>query len=77
MARAYAGALGSLAMGVTLLRGALGGGGVEGTVTMAITAMLALSGVGWVVGRVAEATVDESVRHRLQRQIDRHEAPAA
>lgn len=77
MARAYAGVLGSLGMAVTLLRGAMHGGGFEGTVTTAVVAMFALAGVGWFVGQVAEATVDESVRQRLQAQIDRHETQEA
>lgn len=77
MARAYAGALGSLALAVTFARGALLGAGFEGTAQTAFLAMLALAGVGLVVGQVAEATVDESVRQRLQRQIDEHEAKKA
>jgi hypothetical protein len=74
MARAYAGVLGSLAWAVTFARGALLGGGIEGTAQTAFFAMLALAGVGYVVGQIAEATVDESVRQRLQRQLDELEA---
>ena len=77
MARAYAGVLGLLGMSVTLMRGALQGGGFEGTVTTAVVAMLALAGVGLLVGQVAEATVDESVRQRLQAQIEQYEAKEA
>lgn len=74
MARAYAGVLGSLALAVTFARGAILELGVEATVTMALIAMLALALVGLVVGQIAEATVDESVRQRLQKQIEEHEA---
>ena len=77
MARAYAGVLGLLGMSVTLMRGALQGGGFEGTVTTAVVAMLALAGVGLLVGQVAEATVDESVRQRLQAQIEQYETKEA
>jgi len=70
MGRAYAGALGSLAMAVTFARGALAGASFTGTCQTAVLAMLALAGVGLIVGRIAEATIDESVRQRLQRQID-------
>ena len=70
MARAYAGVLGSLAWAVTFARGALLGGSIEGTAQTAVVAMLLLAGVGLLVGQVAEATVDESVRQRLQRQLD-------
>lgn len=74
MARAYAGVLGSLAVAVTFARGALAGAGFEGTAQTAVVAMLALAGVGLVVGWIAEATIDESVRQRLQTQIEQHEA---
>lgn len=73
MGRAYAGVLGSLAVAVTFARGALVGAGFEGTVQTAVFAMLALAGVGFIVGQIAEATVDESVRQRLQTQIEQHE----
>ncbi len=74
MARAYAGVLGSLAWAVTFARGALLGGSVERTAETAVVAMLLLAGVGLLVGLIAEATVDESVRQRLQMQLDDLEA---
>lgn len=74
MGRAYAGVLGSLAWAVTFARGALLGSGIEGTAQTAFVAMLALAGVGFIVGQIAEATVDESVRQRLQKQLDELEA---
>jgi hypothetical protein len=74
MARAYAGVLGSLAWAVTFARGALLGGSVEATAQTAVVAMLLLAGVGLLVGLIAEATVDESVRQRLQQQLDELEA---
>ncbi|MEN0109164.1 MAG: hypothetical protein AAF805_00430 [Planctomycetota bacterium] len=73
MARAYAGWLGTLGMAFTLLRGALAGGGFEGTVLQAVFALLALAVVGAVVGAIAEATVDEAVRTQLERQLAEHE----
>lgn len=77
MARAYAGVLGSLAVAVTFARGALLGAGFEGTVQTAVVAMLALAGVGLIVGQLAEATIDESVRQKLQAQIEEYEARKA
>lgn len=74
MAKAYAGVLGSLGMSVMLWRGVLADAGFEGTVRMAVVAMLAMALVGALVGWIAEATVDESVRNRLQKQIEEHEA---
>ncbi|QDT69734.1 hypothetical protein MalM25_26750 [Planctomycetes bacterium MalM25] len=77
MARAYAGMLGSLAVAVTFARGALLGAGFEGTAQTAVVAMLALAGVGLIVGQLAEATIDESVRQKLQTQIEHYEARRA
>lgn len=77
MAKAYAGVLGSLAVAVTFARGALVGAGFEGTAQTAVVAMLALAGVGFLVGAIAEATIDESVRQRLQKQIEQHETKQA
>ncbi len=69
MARAYAGVLGFLGMGITLLRGAIVGAGFEGTVTSAVYAMVSLALVGFVVGWIAEATIDESVRSKMEKQL--------
>lgn len=69
MARTYAGVLGYLGLAVTLLRGALHCGGLEGTLMQALIAMAVLAPVGAVVGAVAEQTVDESVRESLQERL--------
>ena len=69
MARAYAATMGHLAMAVTLLRGAKEGAGVEATVLTAVIAMAALAAVGAVIGAIAQQTVDESVRQRLEQEI--------
>ncbi|TWT86536.1 hypothetical protein Mal64_33620 [Pseudobythopirellula maris] len=69
MARVYAGVLGFLAAAVTLARGVFAGSGLEGTATDALLAMAALAAVGAVVGQIAETTVDESVRWRLEKQL--------
>lgn len=77
MARTYAGVLGSLAMAIAMLRGALVGAGLVGTIETAITAMIALAGVGLLVGWIAETTIDESVRVQLEKQLaETDEAPA-
>ena len=69
MARAYAGILGYLAMAVTMLRGALHGAGVEGTIVQAVAAMAVMAIVGAVVGAIAQHTVDESVRISLEKEL--------
>lgn len=69
MARAYAGVLGSLGMAVVMLRGAIAGSGFEGTVANALPAVALLGAVGFFIGWIAEATIDESVRTRLEKQL--------
>ncbi len=69
MARAYAGVLGSLSMAVVMLRGAIAGAGFEGTVANALPAVALMGAVGFIVGWIAEATIDESVRSRLEKQL--------
>lgn len=69
MARTYAGILGYLGMTVTLLRGVIDGAGLEGTLLRGIAAMAAMALVGAVVGAIAQQTVDESVRTKLEQQL--------
>jgi hypothetical protein len=69
MGRVYAGILGPLAMAVVICRGWLGSGGVESTLSLATVYLVAFSVVGAVIGQIAEATVDESVRSILEQQL--------
>lgn len=69
MARTYGGVLGALAMATVLLRGAIAGGGLEGTIQQAIVAAGLLAIVGVIVGAVAGRTIDESVRTQLEAQL--------
>jgi hypothetical protein len=71
MGRAYAGILGSLAMAVVICRGWLVSGGVEGTLTQAVTYLALFSIVGAILGHLAQSTVDESVRAKLQAQLEK------
>ncbi len=69
MGRAYAGVLGYLAAAVTLARGVIASGGVEGTVLSAIAAMAVFATIGFVLGTIAQATVDQSVREQFESQV--------
>ena len=69
MARVYAGIMGSLAMTVVICRGLLAGGGVQGTLTVAIVNLVVFSTIGAVIGWIAQTTVDEAVRQRLEEQL--------
>ena len=61
MARTYAGILGPLALVTCLARGFLNGECVESIVFTAWLGLLAFAAVGYVIGRIAEWIVDESV----------------
>lgn len=77
MARRFAGTLGSLAMAVTLLRGALGGAAIEPTMATAAAALVALAAVGAVVGYLAEQTVETGVRQRMEEELKQMQATGA
>lgn len=76
MGRTYAGILGPLAMVVIICRGLKDSAGLEGTLTVAIVALAIYAVVGSIVGQIAEATVDESVRLKLARQLEAQNAAA-
>ena len=69
MGRVYAGVLGPLAMTVVICRGWLGSGGVEGTLTLATMHLALFAAVGAILGHLAQTTIDESVRAKLEQQL--------
>jgi hypothetical protein len=77
MGRAYAGILGPLAMAVVICRGWLGSGGIESTLTSAITFLAVFSIVGALIGQLAQSIVDDSVQSKLQLELSRTENAAA
>ena len=70
MGRAYAGILGPLAMAVVICRGVIGSGGVQNTLSVATIYLAIFSLVGALIGHLAQSTVDESVRAKLQQQLN-------
>lgn len=70
MGRAYAAILGLLAMAVVTTRGVVAGAGVEGTLTTATLNLIAFAAVGLVLGSIAESTVDNAVRTKLEQQLE-------
>lgn len=72
MGRTYAGILGPLAMAVVIFRGWLVSGGVEGTLSQAILFLILFTVVGACLGHIAQATIDESVRARIEQQLAQH-----
>jgi hypothetical protein len=77
MGRIYAGILGPLAMAVVICRGWLGSGGVEGTLTQATGYLALFAVVGAILGHIAQTTIDESVRTKLEQQLTDHAAQGA
>ena len=69
MGRIYAGILGPLAMMVIICRGIKDSAGLEGTLVLAIVALAVYAAIGSVVGQIAQATVDESVRLKIEQQL--------
>ena len=69
MGRVYAGVLGPLAMAVVICRGWFGSGDAAGTLGLAIVYLAIFSVVGALIGQIAQATIDESVRAKLEEQL--------
>jgi hypothetical protein len=69
VSRIYAGILGPLAMTVAICRGWLASGGVEGTLSFAVLYLLLFATLGAILGHIAQATIDESVRSALETQL--------
>ena len=70
MARTYAAILAHVGMLVVLLRALKDGAGFDGTILQAVVTTALLGVVGLVVGSIAEATIDESVRSLVQAELD-------
>lgn len=68
MARNYAAVMALLAMLVILLRAMKNHAGFDGTITVALIWMTIFGLIGFVVGAIAQTTVDESVLKSLQAQ---------
>ena len=74
MARTYAGILAHVGMLVVLFRALKEGAGFDKTMLQAVIAMGIMAAVGLVIGAIAQATIDESVRKRMQTELDALEA---
>ncbi len=66
MGRRYAGILGPLAMLVMIVRGLKNSAYLDGTLWIAIVMLFVFSAVGFIVGVIAEWTVDQSVRTKIE-----------
>ena len=77
MSRVYAGILGTLAMAVVICRGTMNSSGAEGTLSLASLSLVIFAIVGAVLGHIAQSTIDESVRDKLEQQLTHHAAAGA
>jgi hypothetical protein len=62
-------------MTAVLLRALRSGAGIESTIGSALSWMATLGLVGLIVGAIAQATVDESVRVHMERELAAAEPP--
>ena len=70
MGRTYAGILGTVSFSTVLVRGLIDGGGVESTLLTACACLFVFAALGAVVGRTAAWVVDESVRAKVNAELD-------
>ncbi len=73
MGRMYAGILGPLAMTLVIGRGLKESSGLEGTLSMATISLILFAGIGFVLGQIAQNTVEESVRTKMERELAQEE----
>lgn len=73
MGRDYAGILGTTAMITVIARGLIMSGGLESILLVAIGALFLFAGLGWLMGNAAARIVDESVRQRINAELEKME----
>jgi hypothetical protein len=56
-------------MAVVICRGWLGSGGIEGTLTQATLSLALFAVVGAILGHIAQSTIDESVRAKMEAEL--------
>jgi len=69
VARTFAAVMALIGMQVTLLRAMKDGAGFDGTITIALAWMALLGAIGMIVGAIAQYTVDESVRTKIEAEF--------
>ena len=70
MGQTYAGVLGLLAFLVTVVNGLTSAGGTETTIKVACLCLFLFGAVGYLIGRIAQSAVEDSVRAQFQAEID-------
>jgi hypothetical protein len=70
VARKYAAIMASMGMTIVLIRCLRAGGGFEAAILSAMFWTFVYGFVGYAIGSIARNTVDESVRQKLEREIN-------
>jgi uncharacterized membrane protein len=60
---------------LTLARGVWSGGGLEGTLLTMLTVMPLFAAIGLVVGTIAQTTVDQAMRDKLEVELAASQSP--
>jgi len=76
VARIYAGILGPLAMVTLTAHGLMHGRASEAIASAAWLGLVAFAGVGYVLGWIADRTVEDSVRAAIERRLADESNPA-
>ena len=74
MGRSYGGILALVAFLTIVARGLAGEGSAESTLKTACLFLFAFGGAGYLVGRIAEWIVTDSVRAKLYAEMNRQES---
>jgi hypothetical protein len=75
MGREFAGILGLVAFSTTVLRGAIAGDANDVLLTATIH-LFAFAAAGWILGTIAQSTVEQSVRTRFEAALQAAEQTA-
>ena len=65
MGGTYGGIFGVLAFTITVAHSLIRGGGTESTIKLAVICLFVFGGIGLLLGRVAQWTIEDSIRSRL------------
>jgi hypothetical protein len=74
MGRSFAGVLALTAFTASVLRGVLAGHAPESVLLTATILLFVFAAGGWIVGSIAESTIDQSVRVRFEAELKAAEA---
>lgn len=69
MGRSFAGILGLVAFSTSVLRAAIAGHSPDSALLTATILLFAFTAGGWVLGSIAESTVEHAVRTRFEAEL--------